>query len=59
MGKKKSLNKGKYKKMKADEVFIAQLEDAWHLIEKRHLLGRKELMVKVESMESPDNKNES
>jgi hypothetical protein len=56
--KKKTLNRVKHRKTKADEDFAAQLEDAWHLIEKRKRLGRKELMIKAPAEEESDKKNE-
>lgn len=44
---KKKYNK-KYKQKISDRTFSDQLEDAWHLIQKRRKLKRKELFVKIE-----------
>jgi len=38
----------KYKQKIIDKTFSDQLEDAWHLIEKRKKLKRKELFIKIE-----------
>lgn len=59
MKKKKIPNKVKHKKTIADDAYEAQLEDAWHLITKRDKLGRKELIIKVRTVEAPGAKNES
>jgi hypothetical protein len=56
--KKRKLNKVKHREVKAADAFEAQLEDAWHLIEKREKLGRKELMIKIKEPEAPEPKNE-
>jgi len=37
----------KYKQKIIDKAFSDQLEDAWHLIEKRRKLKRKELFIKI------------
>ena len=38
----------KYKQKIIDKTFSDQLEDAWHLIEKRRKLKRKQLFVKFD-----------
>ncbi len=38
----------KYKQKINDKTFSDQLEDAWHLIEKKKKLKRKELFVKID-----------
>ncbi len=43
MKRKKWMDKFKHRKMKAAEDFKAQLEDAWHLIEKRKRLTKRGL----------------
>ena len=58
MKKTKKIDKTKHRKVKADDAYKDQLEDAWHLITKRDKLGRKELMIKVGTIEAPDPKNE-
>ena len=58
MKKTKKTNKVKHRKVKADDAYKDQLEDAWHLITKRDKLGRKELMIKVRTIEAPKSKNE-
>tara|TARA_R110002012_G_scaffold254552_2_gene433621 strand:+ start:268 stop:429 length:162 start_codon:yes stop_codon:yes gene_type:complete len=46
---KKELTPSKKHKQKIiDKTFSDQLEDAWHLIEKRKKLKRKELFIKIE-----------
>lgn len=46
---KKELTPNKKHKQKIiDKTFSDQLEDAWHLIEKRKKLKRKELFIKIE-----------
>ena len=45
MKRKKTMDKFKHRKMKAADDFKDQLEDAWHLLEKRRRLGRKELII--------------
>tara|TARA_Y100001938_G_C7755889_1_gene266162 strand:- start:52 stop:216 length:165 start_codon:yes stop_codon:yes gene_type:complete len=38
----------KYKQKIIDKTFSDQLEDAWHLIEKKRKLKRKQLFVKID-----------
>lgn len=44
----------KYKQKISDQTFSDQLEDAWHLIEKKRKLKRKELFVKIDDTKSED-----
>jgi hypothetical protein len=55
MKRKRTMDKFRHRKIKAAEDFKAQLEDAWHLIEKRKRLGRKELIIKPEIEEDSGN----
>ncbi len=41
-------NPKQHKQKSIDRAFSDQLEDAWHLIEKRKKLKRKELFIKFE-----------
>lgn len=45
---KKKTNKKNYKEKIIDRTFSDQLDDAWHLIQKRRKLKRKELFIKIE-----------
>ena len=44
---KQNCNK-KHKQKIIDRTFNDQMEDAWHLIQKRRKLKRKELFIKIE-----------
>jgi hypothetical protein len=42
----------KYKQKIIDRTFSDQLDDAWHLIEKKRKLKRKELFIKIDDTKS-------
>jgi hypothetical protein len=44
----------KYKQKINDMTFSDQLDDAWHLIDKKRKLKRKELFVKIEDTNQDD-----
>ena len=52
----RKLNKVKHKKIRAEDDFKAQLEDAWYLIEKKEKLGNKHLIWPTAEIENSDEK---
>ena len=57
----RKLNKIKHKKVRAEDDFKAQLEDAWYLIEKKKKLGNKHLIKPTATIEEEgeEDSNES
>ena len=58
----RKLSKIKHKKVRAEDDFKAQLEDAWYLIEKKKKLGNKHLIkptATIEPAEGEVDSNES
>tara|TARA_R100001163_G_scaffold65838_2_gene65577 strand:+ start:8567 stop:8719 length:153 start_codon:yes stop_codon:yes gene_type:complete len=41
-----------HKEMIADRTFNDQIEDAWHLIEKKKKLKRKKLFIKIDNVDN-------
>jgi len=59
----RKLSKIKHKKVRAEDDFKAQLEDAWYLIEKKEKLGNKHLIrptatIDIEQDEGEEDSNE-
>ena len=52
----RKLSKIKHKKVRAEDDFKAQLEDAWYLIEKKKKLGNKHLIKPTAQIEISDEK---
>jgi hypothetical protein len=52
----RKLNKIKHKKIRAEDDFKAQLEDAWYLIEKKEKLGNDHLIRPTDTIQSDEKK---